>query len=344
MKKKSVLNLIKYHAEHNDPAFRAEAYEIAQEFDIKGDYQLAEYVMALLSDTNTFVPQATEAETQFLQKITQAQKPLPLPDAISEDIKGIINAVGHNAGVNKFLFQGPPGTGKTETSKQVARILERDLYAVDFSSIIDSKLGQTAKNISTLFKEINGFHNPLHVVILFDEIDALALDRTSERDIREMGRATSTFLKELESVNSQVVLIATTNLFSKFDKAMIRRFDYVVDFSRYSKEDLLDIAEILANSFLQQFKFAGKDTRLLRKILALAEQIPYPGELSNIIKSAIAFSNPDVEHDYLSRIYKEITGNSKPDVYALKKSGFTLREIETITGTPRSTLSRELKG
>ena len=43
MKKKSVINLIKYHAENNDAGFRSEAYEIARYFDQVGDYQLAEY-------------------------------------------------------------------------------------------------------------------------------------------------------------------------------------------------------------------------------------------------------------------------------------------------------------
>lgn len=33
MKKKSILNLIKYYIEHNDIGFRNEAYEIAEEFD-----------------------------------------------------------------------------------------------------------------------------------------------------------------------------------------------------------------------------------------------------------------------------------------------------------------------
>ena len=33
MKKKNVLNLIKYYAEKNDAAFRNEAYEIARYFD-----------------------------------------------------------------------------------------------------------------------------------------------------------------------------------------------------------------------------------------------------------------------------------------------------------------------
>ena len=60
MKKKSVLNLIKYYSEENDAGFRSEAYEIAKDFDESGDYQLAEYIMALMSNANTFVPQMSE--------------------------------------------------------------------------------------------------------------------------------------------------------------------------------------------------------------------------------------------------------------------------------------------
>ena len=33
MKKKSILNLIKYYSEENDAGFRSEAYEIAKDFD-----------------------------------------------------------------------------------------------------------------------------------------------------------------------------------------------------------------------------------------------------------------------------------------------------------------------
>ena len=51
--------------------------------------------------------------------------------------------------------------------------MERELYIVDFETIVDSKLGQTSKNIASLFKEINSFSKPNRVVILFDEIDAI---------------------------------------------------------------------------------------------------------------------------------------------------------------------------
>ncbi len=344
MKKRNVLNLIKYHEEDNNYGFRQEAIEIAHDFDRSGDTELAEYVLALLSDANTFVPQTGGSVGHFLRRMDYSRTPLPLPEAISDDVKGVINAVGHDAGINKFLFQGPPGTGKTETAKHVARILERDLFIVDFSEVIDSKLGQTSKNISTLFREVNGFANPGRVVVLFDEIDALAMDRTNSHDVREMGRATSTFLRELDNMNTQVVLIATTNMYGMLDKAMVRRLDSVIDFGRYTRDDLLEVATVLLNTHLTKFRFAGRDVRLFNKIMKLMKVVPYPAELSNIIKTSIAFSNPGEPYDYMRRLYKEAAGQTVPDAKTLRQQGFSMREIEMLTGTPISTLSRELKG
>lgn len=343
MKKKNIINLIKYYAEENDAGFRSEAYEIAHDFDVTGDYQLSEYIMALMSNANTFVPQFNENNAQFLEKMNPSNESLPLPESIQNDIIGVINAIGHNAGVNKFLFQGAPGTGKTETVKQIARILNRELYTVDFASIVDSKLGQTQKNITTLFKEINGFSQPEKVLILFDEIDAIALDRTNNNDLREMGRATTTVLKGLDNLDERIVLVATTNLFLHFDKAIVRRFDTVISFDRYSKDDLLEIAEILLNGFLNKFKFAGRNIRLFKKIIEFMNPILMPGELKNIIKTSIAFSNPNDPMDYLRRLYLSLCEDATYDLKELQNRGFTIREIEILTGVSKSQVSRELK-
>ena len=254
MKKKNVLNLVKYYVEKNDAGFRTEAYEIARDFDNTGDYQLAEYIMSLLSNVNTFVPQVSENKSAFFEKIDSAEDMLLLPDCITQDLLGVVNAVGRKMGINKFLFEGKPGTGKTEAVKQLARILNREIFMVDFSAIIDSKLGQTQKNLTEMFKEINLFVHPENVVVLFDEIDALALDRTSSNDLREMGRVTSTLLKCLDRMNENIVLVATTNLYNMFDKALSRRFDFIIDFNRYTEEDLMDIAEKMLNSYLDKMK------------------------------------------------------------------------------------------
>jgi SpoVK/Ycf46/Vps4 family AAA+-type ATPase len=343
MKKKSVINLIKYHAENNDAGFRSEAYEIARYFDQIGDYQLAEYIMALMSDANTFIPQMSENESAMFEKIEKTSDPLWLPDDITQDLLGIVHAVAHNAGINKFLFQGAPGTGKTEAVKQLARILEREIYMIDFSAIVDSKMGQTQKNMSALFKEINGFVHPEKVIVLFDEIDAVALDRTNANDLREMGRATSSLLKNMDRMDERIVLVATTNLYEHFDKALIRRFDSVIDFNRYSQSDLMDISEEYLNKFLTTFNLSKKDIRLFRKIIRLLSPLPFPGDLKNLIKTAVAFSNPDDELDYFRRLYYTITGAKPDDIRKLQEQGFTIREIEILTKIPKSSVARGLK-
>lgn len=345
VKKKNILNLIKYHSENNDLQFRQEAMEIARFFDENGDRPLAEYIMSQLSSANTFVPQMQAFESQFLKEIEFNTQPLPLPKPISDDVKGIINAINHRVGINKFLFRGSPGTGKTETAKQVARLLDRKLYIVEFSELIDSKMGQTAKNITKVFNEINKMPNPTKTVILFDEIDAIALDRINSNDVREMGRVTSSILKELEKLNEDSVLIATTNLFENFDKALIRRFDSVINFDRYSNEDLIEIAEIVLNSLLKTFKNAGRDMKLFKKIIKNMDPIPNPGELKNLIKISLAFSDPNNEFDYFKRLLVSTSSNAKElSLKELHDKGFTFREIEILTGVSKSQASRELKG
>ncbi len=347
MKKKNVLNLIKYHVERNENAFRNEAIEIARSFDSMGDEQLAEYVMGLIAESNLYVPQASDFESDFLKSVnTSLVEPLNLPIEVADDIKGIINAINHKIGINKFLFEGLPGTGKTEAAKHVARLLDRKLYYVDFDNLVDSKLGQTNKNITILFNEINKIPYPEKSVILFDEIDVIALDRINNNDVREMGRVTSGILRELDrltDLNKEIIIIATTNLYSNFDKALSRRFDAIINFNRYSRDDLIEVAEFYFSSFSKNFKNISKDIRLFRKILYLSGYLPSPGELKNIIKTSLAFSDENNSYDYLRRLYNNVIGNLDQTTFEqLHTKGFTIREIEKLKGEPKSTVARKL--
>ncbi|QMT98786.1 AAA family ATPase [Mycoplasma tullyi] len=348
MKKQNVLNLIKYHVERNENSFRDEAITIARSFDSIGDYQLSEYILGLIAEANLYSPQGSDFESEFLKQIEiKNLEALNLPHEIVKDIKGIINAVNHNVGINKFLFEGLPGSGKTEAVKNVARLLERTLFRVDFENLIDSKLGQTNKNISKVFKEINMLPNANKAVVLFDEIDVIALDRINSNDVREMGRVTSTILRELDrltDLNKEIVIMATTNLYSNFDKALFRRFDSVINFNRYSNDDLIEVAEYFFSSFSKNFKGISKDTKLFKKILKTAKKIPYPGELKNIIKTSLAFSDLDSEYDYLKRLYNSLIGNlEQKNINQLHEEGFTVREIEKLKGESKSTISRKLQ-
>ena len=144
-------------------------------------------------------------------------------------------------------------------------------------------------------------------------------------------------------LNKEIVIIATTNLFSNFDKALIRRFDAVINFDRYSKEDLIEVAEYYFSSFVKNFKGISKDTRLFKKILNSCENLPYPGELKNVIKTSLAFSDMNYEHDYLRRLYNSLIGNlDGTDIAQLYSKGFTVREIEKLKGESKSTVARKL--
>lgn len=71
--------------------------------------------------------------------------------------------------------------------------------------------------------------------------------------------------------------------------------------------------------------------------------MPMPGELKNIIKTSVAFSDSSDGDDYLKRLYFSIVGNKPNDLKNLQEKNFTLREIEILTGISKSQVARQLK-
>lgn len=98
------------------------------------------------------------------------------------------------------------------------------------------------------------------------------------------------------------------------------------------------------DNYLKKFKLTNRDKRLFRKIISLMNPIPYPGDLKNIIRTSIAFSNPNDGLDYFRRLYSNIVGVIPNDLNILQSQGFTIREIEILTGISKSSVARELKG
>ena len=342
MKKQNIINLVKYYVEKNDSAFRNEVLEIANDFHNNGDVEICSYLMDLISTTNYYQPQNNYRDLIYLTKHTNNNKPLYLPEAIKDDILGIVRSANKNISISKILFYGKPGTGKTESAFQIARLMNRDILTVKMEDLIDSHLGQTSKNIVTLFDEIRHLYSN-NIVILFDEIDALVMNRISNNDLREMGRVTSTFLKELDSLSDNTILIATTNLVDYIDNALLRRFDAKISFDRYTNEDLIEVSEFILKDLLKKASSSKADSRLFRKILTTVENIPYPGEMLQIIKIALAFSDDSNQYDYLRRLYIELNKNDDISIQKLTSQGFTTREIEILTGIPKSSVARKLK-
>ena len=70
---------------------------------------------------------------------------------------------------NKLFLYGQTGCGKTMTAKALATRLNKKIFIVNLSSIVSSKLGETAKNLAALFKNVE--HKK--AVLFFDEFDSL---------------------------------------------------------------------------------------------------------------------------------------------------------------------------
>ena len=158
-----------------------------------------------------------------------------------------------------------------------------------------------------------------------------------------MGRATSALLKEFDKLNTRSAIIATTNLYDKLDPALARRFDVQIDFNRYTHDDLVDIGESIAKNLTKNNQAIKNDSRTLKKVLQSCPDLPWPGTLKNLIKTSVAFSDPLNPNDYLRKLYQRLHGYEPDSLELLKTQGFTLREMEVLTGISRSTIARTLK-
>lgn len=79
----------------------------------------------------------------------------------------------------------------------------------------------------------------------------------------------------------------------------------------------------------------------MKKIYNLVDVLPYPGDLKNIIRSSVAFSDLGNEYGYLSKIYENLTNNKLDDnLKKLQEQGFSVRDIEKLTGISKSSVSR----
>jgi SpoVK/Ycf46/Vps4 family AAA+-type ATPase len=135
---------------------------------------------------------------------------------------------------SKLLFVGSPGCGKSFTAQAVANELGLPHYVVRFDAVIGAYLGQTATHLRELFRF--AADNPC--VLLFDEIDALGKQRGNPLDVGELDRIVIALMQELEFLETQGVVIATSNLPENLDRALWRRFDLVLHFPRPSRSEL----------------------------------------------------------------------------------------------------------
>lgn len=137
----------------------------------------------------------------------------------------IYKAYGKTVG-GGILMYGPPGCGKTHLARATAGEVKAFFLSVGIHDVLNMYLGQSESNLHDLFELARG-NTPC--VLFFDEVDALAMNRTDMR--QSAGRQViNQFLSELDGVgaaNEGVLVLAATNAPWHLDSAFRRpgRFD-----------------------------------------------------------------------------------------------------------------------
>ncbi|MBI4861933.1 MAG: ATP-binding protein, partial [Candidatus Riflebacteria bacterium] len=128
--------------------------------------------------------------------------------------------------LRKLLLIGLPGTGKTMTAAALAGELGLPLFAIQLDGLITKYLGETAAKLRLIFDAIR----QTRAVYLFDEFDALGVERAANNEVGEIRRVLNSFLQFLEQEESESVIVAATNHPKLLDGALFRRFDAVIEY------------------------------------------------------------------------------------------------------------------
>lgn len=124
------------------------------------------------------------------------------------------------------LFAGESGTGKTLAAEVIGRELGLTLYKIELSAVVSKYIGETEKNLNTIFNEAQSGN----AILFFDEADALFGKRSEVKDARDRyaNIEVAYLLQRVEQYDGVVIL--ATNFRQNIDDAFTRRLDFLIDF------------------------------------------------------------------------------------------------------------------
>ena len=221
----------------------------------------------------------TVAEKSLIYNASERDQITELSSILSESRFNEVQTRLRSAGMRPgfcCIFYGAPGTGKTETVYQIARQTGRDIMRVDVDKIKSCWVGESEKNIKTLFDRYRSIckNSKLAPILLFNEADAVLGVRMegAARAVDKMENSIQNIiLQEMETLEG--IMIATTNLTTNLDKAFERRFLYKIRFDKPTLESRAKIWQTMLPAL------AEPDARTLATRFDLSG-----GEIENIVR------------------------------------------------------------
>jgi len=181
---------------------------------------------------------------------------------------------------HRFLFVGPPGSGKTMTAEAVAGELKLPLYVIRLDTLITRFMGETAAKLRLVFDETLR----RRAVYLFDEFDAVGGHRSASNDVAEMRRVLNSFLQFMEEKSAtDSAIIAATNHPELLDRALLRRFDEVLEFELPTAEQV----KAVVKSNLRPMKYPRLNWGAVEKAARGLSQAEVARAANEAVKNAI---------------------------------------------------------
>lgn len=194
---------------------------------------------------------------------------------------------------NKILFHGPSGCGKTLASYVLAGELEKMMYVINLGAIVSSKLGETSKNLTKIFKRASGED----CIIFLDEFDSLGKIRDYNQDHGEMKRVVNTILQLFDYLPQNSIVIAATNQLKMIDEALIRRFDLKVNLDLPNKTQIKE----LINKTINKTPFKIRNNNELKEIISSSHGLSFyiiQKSIITAIKKTLFANNKNGNEDY----------------------------------------------
>jgi len=168
---------------------------------------------------------------------------------------------------NKLLLYGPSGCGKTLASYVIAGELKKIMIVVNLGAIVSSKLGETSKNLSKIFRKAS----QEDCIIFIDEFDSLGKVRDYNQDHGEMKRVVNTILQLFDYLPQTSMVICATNQKEMLDDALLRRFDLAISLELPDLHQIQKLIQLVLKG--GQFSFDNKVS--MKKLIENAEGLSY---------------------------------------------------------------------